>query len=420
MMKVLIFIVAIIFIAQLVRIFELANLLSKTKNQVTDESNKWNGILMLLAGIGLIVFFFWQRASWMGQTLGKSASEHGPKIDDLWDTTMGLILIVFLILTPMLFGIAYWYRGKKSRKAAYITHNNRLEFFWTAIPAVVLLVLITYGLNVWGQIVNQNISNAMIIEVYAKQFNWTARYAGEDNQLGKANVRFVGGLNELGVISDNTKESQIAIIDAQIDDKQQKIENSINPAEKKKLQHDIDKLDKKRKTLMTYYITTSPTELKAAEDDIVTRELHLPVGQQVLLKFRSQDVIHSAYLPHFRVQMNCVPGTTTQFAFTPTVTTEEMRKDPKIIQQMKEINEIRRNNLAQSTYGVDYVALDIEKKSSINQIYEDEKIEFDYTLLCNKICGAAHYNMQMKVIVETEEEYKKWLESQDMNKIINL
>ena len=37
---------------------------------------------------------------------------------------------------------------------------------------------------------------------------------------------------------------------------------------------------------------------------------------------------------------------------------------------------------------------------------------FDYLLLCNKICGASHYNMQMKVIVDTPEDYKKWLSEQ--------
>ena len=63
-----------------------------------------------------------------------------------------------------------------------------------------------------------------------------------------------------------------------------------------------------------------------AQDDIVVREVHLIKDEPVLLKFRSKDVIHSAYLPHFRVQMNCVPGMTTQFAFTPTKTTSEMRE----------------------------------------------------------------------------------------------
>jgi cytochrome c oxidase subunit 2 len=37
---------------------------------------------------------------------------------------------------------------------------------------------------------------------------------------------------------------------------------------------------------------------------------------------------------------------------------------------------------------------------------------FDYILLCNKVCGAAHFNMQMKIVVETEEEYNAWLAAQ--------
>ncbi|MEI2422167.1 hypothetical protein V6O07_17945, partial [Arthrospira platensis SPKY2] len=85
--------------------------------------------------------------------------------------------------------------------------------------------------------------------------------------------------------------------------------------------------------------------------------------------------------------MNCVPGTVTQFAFTPTKTTAEMRRDPKVIRQISGINEIR------------------EAKG-------EEPYEFDFVLLCNKICGAAHYNMQMKIVVGTEEEYNQWLKEQ--------
>lgn len=375
MIKVLIFLVTIVFIAQVVRIFEIGNIVSKTKNEISDKSNHINGIFLLIAGIGLIVFFLWQRAEWMDQTLPIAASEHGPIIDTLWDTTMGLIIIVFFLLTPMLFGIAFLFRGKEGKKASYITHNNRLEFFWTAIPAVVLLVLISYGLNVWGKIVNQDTSDAIVIEIYAKQFGWSARYAGEDNQLGRADVRFVGGKNELGVISESTKNTQIETLEKKIGKLQREIKNSINPAEIKLKSKRIETLIKKKKTLTTYFLTTSEEKLSAADDDIVTKELHLPVGKKVLFKFRSQDVIHSAYLPHFRVQMNCVPGTTTQFAFTPTITTEEMKKEVE--------NEL-----------------------------------FEYVLLCNKICGNAHYNMQMKVVVETENEYETWLNTQ--KKIVNL
>ena len=98
MIKVLVVLVAIIFVAQVVRIFELSSLITKTKNEVSDESNHINGVLLLIAGVGLLLFFFWQRAEWMDQTLQLAASEHGPIIDNLWDTTMGLIIVVFLIL----------------------------------------------------------------------------------------------------------------------------------------------------------------------------------------------------------------------------------------------------------------------------------------------------------------------------------
>jgi cytochrome c oxidase subunit 2 len=75
-------------------------------------------------------------------------------------------------------------------------------------------------------------------------------------------------------------------------------------------------------------------------------------------------------MPHFRAQMNCVPGVPTRFKMTPTITTDSMRL-----------------------------------------ITGDEN--FDFVLLCNKVCGAAHFNMQMKIVVETEEQYKAWLEQLD-------
>jgi cytochrome c oxidase subunit 2 len=109
---------------------------------------------------------------------------------------------------------------------------------------------------------------------------------------------------------------------------------------------------------------------------------------------RSQDVLHSAYLPHFRAQMNCVPGMVTQFAFKPIYTTSEIREQEYMQQKVKNINEIR-------------------NKKSIQLVAKGETAlepyTFDYLLLCNKICGASHYNMQMKIVVDTPEDYKKWL-----------
>ena len=112
---------------------------------------------------------------------------------------------------------------------------------------------------------------------------------------------------------------------------------------------------------------------------------------------RSQDVLHSAYMPHFRAQMNCVPGMITQFAFTPTITTEDMRLEDEVIAKVEHINEIR------TAKNIDL----IQKGEEVLEMYD-----FDYLLLCNKICGSNHFNMQMKIIVETEDEYNAWVAEQ--------
>ena len=296
---------------QLVRVNELlSEITNKDTNEVTDEDNNQNGILFIIIGFGFLAFVVWQMITWDHLLLPPASSVHGAEIDGLMKVSMTLILVVFFALTPMLFYFAYKYRGKKENTAYFFAHNNRLEVAWTVIPTIVLTALIIYGLRTWDRAMNPDVSDATVIEVYSKQFDWTARYSGVDNILGDANFRLVEGRNTLGVDLNDEK----------------------------------------------------------AADDIVVREVHLPVNKPVLLKFRSRDVIHSAFLPHFRVQMNCVPGLSTQFAFTPTKTTAEMK--------------------------------------------ENEGEDFEYVLLCNKICGSAHFNMQMKFIVESEEDYNKWINSQ--------
>ena len=74
---------------------------------------------------------------------------------------------------------------------------------------------------------------------------------------------------------------------------------------------------------------------------LLLQELHLPVNRKVIFKIRSQDVLHSAYMPHFRAQMNCVPGMITEFSFTPTITTHEMRMNPDVVDKVNRINKIR-------------------------------------------------------------------------------
>ena len=311
--------------------WQLTNVFNLKKEIATEEDNDQQGKLMFAFMIGfyaLMIFCFWKYSAVL---LPEAASTEGEQYDTLYNVTMILILFVQAIMQVLIFYFAYKYRGVKGRKAVFYADSHKLEMIWTITPTVVLAGLIIYGLSVWIDITDtSDLEDPLIVEIYGKQFSWEARYAGEDNTLGRGNVRYIEGINTMGV---------------------------------------------------------DMTDLNS-QDDILVRELHLPKGRPVIIKLRSQDVLHSAYMPHFRAQMNCVPGMVTQMAFTPSMTTEEMRMNEKIVAKVANINKIR-----------------AEKG--------EDSYEFDYMLLCNKICGASHYNMQMKIIVEEEADFKKWLATKE-------
>ena len=324
---------------QLTKIFDLTQVGSKSDDSqiATDNDNNVQGYLMFGFLAFIYVFTIFGLLKWGDLPLHTPASEHGATVDSLMNITWVLIFTVQAITQVLLHYFAFKYRGNKDKKALYFADNNKLEAIWSVIPAVVLAGLILYGLYAWTNIMFiDDEEDTVVIELYAQQFKWTARYAGADQVLGKANVRLIDGVNSVGVdLSD-----------------------------------------------------------KNAQDDFLATEIHIPKGKKVHFKMRSQDVLHSAYMPHFRAQMNCVPGMVTEFAFTPIYTTAEYRELPFMVEKVARINDLRAKKSA------DLVA----KGGTALDPYT-----FDYLLLCNKICGASHYNMQMKVVVDSPEDYKKWL-----------
>ncbi len=307
-------VLAAVAVAQIVRVFELASVLKGGKpNDITENDNKMNGRFMMLFMILFYGFCFWQVYEYGDKILPESASDIGLETDWLLWFNMLIISVVFLVTNGLLFYFAYKYYGRDNNRATFYPHNNKLEMIWTVVPAIVLLAIIFLGLKLWNEIVmTPPKSDALVIELYAKQFDWTARYGGKDNTLGTVNYKLITGTNVVG----------------------------------------LDSADQ-----------------KGWDDLIVRNEFHIPKGRQVSFQIRSRDVIHSAYMPHFRQQMNAVPGMVTEMHFVPILTTKEMR-------------EKTHNN------------------------------KFDFILLCNKICGASHYNMQMTIIVDEPADYETWVAKQ--------
>src|SRR5690606_4917444 len=283
----------------------------------------------LIATIGSAVYY---KNYMMGYGPHVSASEHGHQIDHIWNLTVFFTGIVFIGTQFLLFYFAWKYRENKGRSAAFIHDNLKLELLWTIIPSIVLVILLLRGLLAWNDIMAdvKEDDEYMEIEVMGMQFNWLIRYPGEDNMLGARDFRLTSGVNPIG------------------------------------------------------QVWSDPKNL----DDLQPSEIVLPVGKKVRVRILAREVLHSFFLPHFRVKMDAVPGMPTYFVFTPSITTEQYR------QQLSEYPEYQ-------------VPADPSDPNG------PQKWEvFDYELACAELCGSGHFSMRKVVRVVEEDEYNAWLASQ--------
>ena len=313
---ILIFLSVCLFIAIIgksIKVYEL----SRAAQGKSAYGINWNGINSTLFGLALVLGLYglyWEYTVHGAQILPDASSIHGKRIDFMFKLTMIITTIVLIFTHILLFGFSFIYRYSGKRRAYYYPHNNTIEKIWTIVPAIVLTGMVLLGFLTWRSIFNtvdDPKNPAIQIEVTSEQYKWNIRYAGADGIVGKKNFKLTTASNALGI---------------------------------------------------------DFTDLKSRDDQLAD-EMVIPVNKPVKLLLNSKDVIHSFYMPQFRVQLNTVPGMTTMFEFTPTETTAEMQKklnDPK----------------------------------------------FKYLFYCNKVCGSGHYNMQKVVRVVSEAEYAEWLAKQ--------
>ena len=308
-----------------------------------EYASKVNSVLLMVFLIGGMFLVVYSAYLYVPKMLPKAASEHGVVTDGLFNTTLWFTGIVFFLTQIVLFWFAYKYRERRGQKALFYTHNNMLEVVWTLIPAVVMTILVVMGLRAWFNIFPDEMpEETMVIEVTAKQFNWIVRYPGQDGEFGERIV-------SKEYIGDNTA-----------------------PGNEHKNEMGINWRD------------------PASHDDIRPTEIHMVKDRPTLFRLGALDVLHSFYLPHFRVKMDCVPGIPTKFFVTPNMSTNDM------IAHLSEEKWINR----------DWHEIDPETGAPK---YEG----FYYELACTEMCGKSHYAMQMKVVVhDTQEEFDEWMSTQ--------
>ncbi|MEZ4737888.1 MAG: cytochrome c oxidase subunit II [Flavobacteriales bacterium] len=380
MTKLLILIVVvlgILAVAQLARVYELTSKLrGKREEDISAGDNRFNGRMMWLFAVAYFGFFLWLVVAYKDKMLPIAASEHGVETDWLLNFNWAILLIAFVITNVLLFWFAGKYLYSKDRRAFWQPHNNKLELIWTVIPAAVLAVIIIYGLRTWSGITAPAGPEAELVELYARQFDWTARYPGADGGLGATDFRLINGTNPLGIVTRESVATRIAELDQEIRTGDSLLAHAIlSDTRTGELTESVERMRRNKTRIINLRSLMEQDIAEKGEasaylhgaDDIVIKEFHLPVHKEAEILIRSQDVIHSAYIPHMRAQMNAVPGMTTRMKMVPTITTDSMR----------------------------------------TAVMKDDA--FDFILLCNKICGASHYNMQMPLVVTTSEEYDAWM-----------
>lgn len=323
MLQLVILLAIVLVVAVLItayRVTTLVNVVKKGKEEeYVSKGNKYQGLYFVIFLVVGVVAFFWFSMSEYDVYNLPIASEHGVIVEKLFWITMAVTVFVFIVTQIFLFGFSWKYAYKKDSVAKYYPHNDKLEIIWTVIPAIVLAGLIISGLVQWNRITGPAPEDAEVVEVMGYQFAWTYRYPGKDGLLGDYDFREIDAINQVGMKLDDM----------------------------------------------------------ASHDDFLPTQLVIPVNKPVLLQIRGRDVIHSVYNPHFRMQMNAVPGLPTQFWFVPTVTTAQMRE-------------------------------------------ETGNPDFNYELVCNKICGKSHYGMKGIITVLEQDEYDVWYREQQENAWLKL
>ncbi len=314
-----------------------ANALKSGEKGALDRKYTRIGQFLMVFNIGFLVYCFWSAYHYKNYMMGygphTAASEHGPSIDNLFNITLIVTGIIFVLTTFALFWFSYKYRHHEGRVASTLSHNTKLEIIWTAVPALVLTVLVVKGIVAWNNITADVDPQEQYLEVdvTGQQFLWNIRYPGKDGRLGAKDFRLIKpGVNELG------------------QDWRDK--------------HNID--------------------------DFMSDEIVIPKGQKVKFRIYAKDVLHSFFLPHFRVKMDAVPGLPTYFVVTPTTTTEEYRQ-------------------RLSHYPEYQVPSDPEDPDS-----EPLWKAFNYELACAELCGIGHYSMRRVVRVVEPEEFEAWYNKQ--------
>jgi cytochrome c oxidase subunit II len=286
------------------------------------------GITLALEALTFVVapiFHLW---------LPKGVSTYSGAIDALFYVILAVTGITFIAVSIVFTFVLFKYAADPSRRSIYTHGNHKLEMVWSAVPAILLVVLAVGQIPAWLEVKDMTWLKHQLdgdgkqerflqIEVAARQWEWRMRYPSSAR---------------MAEWSDHKK----ALADVR-------------------------------------------SRLAQRPDDVrATNEIHCVKGQKVLIHLKTQDVIHSLYLPQLRLKQDALPGKTIQMWF-----------------EAMEANCQFRDGAWQ-----DGLRRDDKKGTWVKDP------AYIWEIACAEYCGARHSLMRGKLYVhETQEDFDQWLKS---------
>ncbi len=273
---------------------------------------------------------------WIGQNhtlMPVQASLQAPLVDGFFNVMFTIAIALFLVVegTIVVFLVKFRRRRGDDTDGLPIEGNVPLEIFWTAIPTVIVLCLGIYSVDV---------------------FNQMGGFEPAGHPHSAAHVAHKSGTAIAATLSD-TSEATTAPTIAPTIGIGASPQTLGKPAD---LVVDV-------KGIQYAWIFNYP------DSGITSGELHIPVGADVQLNLSAQDVIHSFWVPNFRLKQDALPGIPTELRFVAT------------------------------------------KPGT-------------YPVVCAELCGGYHGSMRTQVIVHTPEEYDSWrtenqiAQQQNLNQVV--
>lgn len=241
----------------------------------------------------------------------ENVSTFGSELDSLFAMIYYASVAIFFLTYAILIAFIIMYRHQEGRKAYYYHGNNLMEFTWTLLPTFLFAGIGLWSDDAWTKskyaykVPNPDVT----IDVlgYQSGFGWQFRYPGPDGVFGKKDRNQISSANPFGIDSSDS--------------------------------HGKDDL-----------VIISPGGARPVE-------VHLPINKKVLVNLSSNDVLHSFFLPNFRVKQDAVPGQWIKVWFNGTKAGR-------------------------------------------------------YEIACAELCGSGHYNMRGLLIMDSQQDYDAWLDQQ--------